>query len=203
MSLDHLKEDQQATVLKIRKRVIEAIGRNMDLYGVTLSTGHLYGLLFFADKPMTLDDMGREMEMSKTSMSTGVRTLLDLKMVNKVWSKGSRKDLYEVEYDWHQTFTDYFVIKWRKAVESNLQILRKSVDEINRIVKDLDEQGDAELLHVLSEDKRKVLQAEAYYRWLDRLIDTMEDEEIYKLVPKEEIREAMKDEVKEQMKEQL
>ncbi|PYE42670.1 GbsR/MarR family transcriptional regulator [Paenibacillus barcinonensis] len=203
MSLDHLKEDQQATVLKIRKRVIEAIGRNMDLYGVTLSTGHLYGLLFFADKPMTLDDMGREMEMSKTSMSTGVRTLLDLKMVNKVWSKGSRKDLYEVEYDWHQTFTDYFVIKWRKAVESNLQILRKSVDEINRIVKGLDEQHDAELLRILSEDKRKVLQAEAYYRWLDRLIDTMEDEEIYKLVPKEEIREEIKDEGKEQIKEQL
>lgn len=195
MSLDHLQEDQQAAVMKIRKRVIEAIGRNMDLYGVTLSTGHLYGLLFFADKPMTLDDMGREMEMSKTSMSTGVRTLLDLKMVNKVWNKGSRKDLYEVEYDWHQTFTDYFVIKWRKAVESNLQILRKSVDEMNRIIKELDEQVDADMLHVLHEDKRKILQAEAYYRWLDRLIDTMEDEEIYKLVPKEEIREEMKEQL--------
>lgn len=46
MGLDHLQEEQQATVLRIRKRVIEAIGRNMDLYGVTLSTGHLYGLLF-------------------------------------------------------------------------------------------------------------------------------------------------------------
>jgi len=189
MGLDHLQEEQQATVLRIRKRVIEAIGRNMDLYGVTLSTGHLYGLLFFADKPMTLDDMGREMEMSKTSMSTGVRTLLDLKMVNKVWSKGSRKDLYEVEYDWHQTFTDYFAIKWRKAVESNLQILRKSIEELNRLLEDLDEQADAELIHILMEDKHKVLQAEAYYKWLDRLIDTMEDEEIYKLVPKEEIKE--------------
>lgn len=189
MGLDHLQEEQQATVLKIRKRVIEAIGRNMDLYGVTLSTGHLYGLLFFADKPMTLDDMGREMEMSKTSMSTGVRTLLDLKMVNKVWSKGSRKDLYEVEYDWHQTFTDYFAIKWRKAVESNLQILRKSIEELNRLVEVLDEEADAELIHILMEDKHKVLQAEAYYKWLDRLIDTMEDEEIYKLVPKEEIKE--------------
>lgn len=189
MGLDHLQEEQQATVLKIRKRVIEAIGRNMDLYGVTLSTGHLYGLLFFADKPMTLDDMGQEMEMSKTSMSTGVRTLLDLKMVNKVWSKGSRKDLYEVEYDWHQTFTDYFAIKWRKAVESNLQVLRKSIDELNRLVEDLDEEADAELIHILMEDKHKVLQAEAYYKWLDRLIDTMEDEEIYKLVPKEEIKE--------------
>ncbi|MBM6382740.1 MAG: GbsR/MarR family transcriptional regulator [Paenibacillus sp.] len=189
MGLDHLQEEQQATVLRIRKRVIEAIGRNMDLYGVTLSTGHLYGLLFFADKPMTLDDMGREMEMSKTSMSTGVRTLLDLKMVNKVWSKGSRKDLYEVEYDWHQTFTDYFAIKWRKAVESNLQVLRKSVEELNRLIKDLDQQADAELLHILKVDKNKVLQAEAYYKWLDRLIDTMEDEEIYKLVPREEIQD--------------
>lgn len=189
MGLDHLQEEQQATVLKIRKRVIEAIGRNMDLYGVTLSTGHLYGLLFFADKPMTLDDMGREMEMSKTSMSTGVRTLLDLKMVNKVWSKGSRKDLYEVEYDWHQTFTDYFAIKWRKAVESNLQVLRKSIEELNRLVEDLDKEADAELIQILMEDKHKVLQAEAYYKWLDRLIDTMEDEEIYKLVPKEEIKE--------------
>ncbi len=46
MGLDHLQEEQQETVLRIRKRVIEAIGRNMDLYGVTLSTGHLYGLLF-------------------------------------------------------------------------------------------------------------------------------------------------------------
>jgi len=189
MSLDHLQEEQQATVLKIRKRVIEAIGRNMDLYGVTLSTGHLYGLLYFADKPMTLDDMGREMEMSKTSMSTGVRNLLDLKMVNKVWSKGSRKDLYEVEYDWYQTFTDYFVIKWRKAVESNLQVFRKSIEELNRLADTLNEETDAELLRILEQDRGKMLQAEAYYKWLDRLIDAMEDEEIYKLVPREEVKD--------------
>ncbi len=48
------------------------------------------------------------MEMSKTSMSTGIRTLVDLNMVNKVWEKGSRKDQYEVERDWHQTFADFF-----------------------------------------------------------------------------------------------
>ncbi len=51
------------------------------------------------------------------------------------------------------------------------------------------------LLRVLHEDMRKVLQAEAYYRWLDRLIDTMENEEIYKLVPKEEIKEEMKEQL--------
>ncbi|MCC3381989.1 GbsR/MarR family transcriptional regulator [Paenibacillus farraposensis] len=187
MSLYQLGDEQLASLQKIRKRVIEAIGKNMDLYGITLSAGHLYGLLFFADKPMTLDEMGREMEMSKTSMSTGVRTLLDLKMVNKVWSKGSRKDLYEVEYDWHQTFTDFFAIKWRKAVETNLLVLRKAIDELDRLMKQDGEHD--EFKAVLQQDRLKMKQAVAYYKWLDRLIDTMESEEIYKLIPKEEIQD--------------
>lgn len=46
MSLYQLGDEQQASLQKIRKRVIEAIGKNMDLYGITLSAGHLYGLLF-------------------------------------------------------------------------------------------------------------------------------------------------------------
>lgn len=183
MGLDPMKEEQNAALHKMRKRVIESIGRNMDLYGISLSTGHLYGLLFFADKPMTLDEMGSEMKMSKTSMSTGVRTLLDLKMVNKVWEKGSRKDLYEVEYDWYQTFTDFFDIKWRKSVETNILILRKSMDEIDKIAKEYAE--DPELTDILQKDKAKLRDAYAYYEWLDRLIDTFENGDIYKLVPKE------------------
>ena len=182
MSLDQLTDEQQALLMKVRKRVIEAIGRNMDLYGISLSTGHLYGLLFFADKPMTLDEMGKEMKMSKTSMSTGVRTLLDLKMVNKVWEKGSRKDLYEVEYDWYQTFTDFFAIKWRKAVESNILVLRRSIDELTKVMA---VEEDEPLRNVLEEDIRKMKESVKYYEWLDRLIDAMESGQIYKLVPKE------------------
>lgn len=182
MSLDQLTSEQQALLMKVRKRVIETIGKNMDLYGVALSTGHLYGLLFFADKPMTLDEMGMEMKMSKTSMSTGVRTLLDLKMVNKVWEKGSRKDLYEVEYDWYQTFTDYFAIKWRKAVESNILILRRSAEEMKKALAD---EPEGPLRQVMEEDIAKMKEAVRYYKWMDRLIDAMESGEIYKLVPKE------------------
>ncbi|WP_314586674.1 GbsR/MarR family transcriptional regulator [Paenibacillus terrigena] len=183
MSLDQLSQEEQSTVLRVRKRVIEAIGRNMDLYGVTLSTGHLYGLLFFADKPMTLDEMGREMSMSKTSMSTSMRTLLDLNMVNKVWEKGSRKDLYEVEYDWYQTFTDYFAIEWRKAVETNIQIIRRSIEEISRMMQEIPE--DTAIRGVLEVDKRKMEGAVRYYTWLNRLIDCLENGDIYQLVPKE------------------
>ena len=185
MSLDQNEwnEQQYEAVQRIRKRVIEVVGRNMELYGVTLSTGHLYGLLFFADKPMTLDEMGHEMQMSKTSMSTGVRTLLDLKMVNKVWEKGSRKDLYEVEDDWYQTFTDYFATQWRRAVESNMQALRRAMKEIERLAEEPD--TSEFMAAVLQKDLEKIRQAESYYRWLDRVIDAMEEGQLFDLVPRE------------------
>lgn len=76
---------------KARERVIETISQNMNLYGITPSVGRLYGLLYFQAVPMTLDEMKEELGMSKTSMSTSVRNLLELKMVEKVWRKGSRK----------------------------------------------------------------------------------------------------------------
>ncbi|GAB2671351.1 GbsR/MarR family transcriptional regulator [Paenibacillus thermoaerophilus] len=171
-------------IQKAQKRVIESIGRNMDLYGISLSTGLLYGLMFFQNKPMTLDEMGQAMEMSKTSMSTGIRTLVDLKMVNKVWEKGSRKDQYEVENDWHQTFTDFFAIKWRKAIEMNLQALRRSTAELEELASRYPE--DESLQEKIGVNLGKMRHAISYYLWLERLIDTFESGEIYKLVPKEE-----------------
>jgi DNA-binding transcriptional regulator GbsR (MarR family) len=178
-----LSADQEKVIQKARKRVIESIGNNMDLYGITLSTGLLYGLMFFQNRPMTLDAMGEAMEMSKTSMSTGIRTLVDLKMVNKVWEKGSRKDQYEVEADWYQTFTDFFVIKWRKAVEMNLQALRKSLNELEQLSKTYPEEE--ALQSYIATDSEKLTQVIHYYQWLDRLIDTLESGEIYNLVPKD------------------
>ncbi|MEC0270573.1 GbsR/MarR family transcriptional regulator [Paenibacillus anseongense] len=181
--LQNISLDQELIIQKARKRVIESIGKNMDLYGITQSIGHLYGMLFFQNKPMTLDDMREAMEMSKTSMSTGVRTLVDLKMVNKVWEKGSRKDLYEVEMDWFQTFSDYFSLKWRKALEINLSSLNKSKKELNQLNQQYPD--DAALQAILQTDLDKIDEAIRYYQWLDRLIDSFETGDIFNLIPKD------------------
>ncbi|WP_338554796.1 GbsR/MarR family transcriptional regulator [Paenibacillus sp. KS-LC4] len=179
-----LSEEQREQLLKTRRRVIESIGKNMDLYGITLSIGHLYGNMYFNREPVTLDEMSATMGMSKTSMSTGMRTLYDLKMINKVWGKGSRKDLYEVVPDWHENFTDFFSIKWRKAAEQNVLALSRSLKEIEQLEEN-PEQSEA-FLDVLASDRQKLKEALAYYRWLGRLIDAFESGEIYKLIPKEE-----------------
>lgn len=176
-----LPEDLQKRIDKSRQRVIESIGKNMDLYGVTLSVGYMYGHMFFRDTPVTLDEMASILGLSKTSVSTGMRTLQDLKMINKVWGRGSRKDLYEVEQDWYQTFIDFFSIRWRKSVEMNRHALERSLKEMRMI---LGECADNEpVVRMLQADIEKIENAIRYYEWLNRLIDTLESGKIFELVP--------------------
>ncbi len=181
--LEGLTPEQIQRISKTRERVIDSIGKNMDLYGITLSIGHLYGYMYFNEGPVTLDDLSRTMGMSKTSMSTGVRTLLDLKMIDKVWGKGTRKDLFEVVPDWHQNFSDYFSIKWRKAVEGNMTTLTKSLEEIKEMQTEYSE--DSGVLRLLTNDEAKIVEAIKYYRWLLKLIEALETGKIFELIPKE------------------
>jgi DNA-binding transcriptional regulator GbsR (MarR family) len=181
-----ITDEQAKKINKLRQRVIETLGTNMDLYGVTMSIGHMYGHMYFCNEPVTLDEMGDVMGMSKTSMSTGMRTLMDLKMVHKVWGKGTRKDLYVVEPDWHQSFVDYFSVRWRKSMEMNMNALNKSLGDLVKLKQEAEEAGETALLELLEQDERKMSDAVNYYRWLSRLIDTFESGEIYKWVPKEE-----------------
>ncbi len=179
-----MTEQQALALQKARQRVIESIGKNMDLYGITLSIGHLYGNMYFSSNPVTLDDMGQTMGMSKTSMSTGMRTLTDLKMVHKVWGKGSRKDLYEAELDWYQTFVDYFSIKWRRSAEQNMNALKKSLKEIHQLQEECSDNDP--VVNILAQDTEKIKNALAYYRWLGRLIDSFESGDIFDFIPRED-----------------
>ncbi|WP_440706353.1 GbsR/MarR family transcriptional regulator [Heyndrickxia oleronia] len=167
---------------RARERVIEAIAQNMNLYGVTPSIGRLYGMMFFHNEPLTLDEMKEELGMSKTSMSTSVRTLLDLKMVDKVWKKGSRKDLYAIEGDWYQNFIDLFTVKWRHAISMNKHVIEKSLKELSDML--TDGHVDEEIKSLVNSDIIKLKETLEYYKWLNRLIDTFESEEIFNFVPK-------------------
>ena len=52
--------------------VINSIGETMDLYGTNRSVGNLYGTMVF-EGSMTLDEMREHLQMSKPSMSAGVK----------------------------------------------------------------------------------------------------------------------------------
>ena len=119
---------------KARERIIESIAQNIHLYGLTPSAGRQYGTMFFHNEPLTLDDMTEELGMSKTSMSTSVRALSDLKLVERAWKRGRPKRPLSSKDDWYQSFIDLFSIKWRRSVSLHSAAIRRSLAELEELV---------------------------------------------------------------------
>ncbi|GKV67390.1 MULTISPECIES: GbsR/MarR family transcriptional regulator [Sporosarcina] len=172
---------------KTRERIIEIIAQNIHLYGLTPSAGRQFGTMFFHDEPLTLDEMTEELGMSKTSMSTSVRSLSDLKLVERAWKRGVRKDLYKVKDDWYQSFIDLFSIKWRQSVTLYTTSIRKSLNDLNKLLQD--PSITEELKQLVESDIEKLRYMQDYYEWLDRLVDAFEDHDIFDLVPRKENRQ--------------
>lgn len=164
-----------------RKRIVESIAQNIHLYGLPPSAGRQYGMMFFQNRPLTLDDMSEELGMSKTSMSTSVRALSEAKLVERVWERGVRKDLYKANDDWYQNFIDMFSIKWRRSVMLHSSAIRRSLREIEQLI--VDEVISEDLLEQAKADKQKLIYIRDYYEWLDRLVDAFENHDIFDLVP--------------------
>lgn len=165
----------------VKEQFIQSIAKNMTLYGITPSVGRLYGVLYFSDEPMTLDDMQRELGMSKTSMSTGVRALLDMKMVDPVFRRGVRKDLYQTEEDWYKSFTALFSRQWKKATESNIEEMTEAKEKLEKIYRETD---DEKLKKQIESDFERLEYAREYYDWLLRFTMAVESGKIFELVPK-------------------
>jgi len=162
------------------EKFIQVIAKNMNLYGITSSVGRLYGVLYFSEDAMTLDEMGDALGMSKTSMSTGVRALSDMKMVESAFKPGIRKDLYESEEDWYKSFTSLFGNRWRRHTESNIEEAEETILELNQLMQTIsDERLEAKIQH----DIDRLEYAKNYYRWLMKFIHVIESGKIFEFIP--------------------
>lgn len=164
------------------EQFIQMIAKNMTLYGITPSVGRLYGMLYFSDEPMTLDDLRDALKMSKTSMSTGVRALAEMNMVEPAYRKGVRKDLYQSEEDWYKSFTSLFGDRWRHHTEKNIEEADQTIIELERLSAETDDQ---DLISKIKTDIDRLRYARNYYHWLIRFIEVVESGAIFEFVPKE------------------
>jgi DNA-binding transcriptional regulator GbsR (MarR family) len=179
-----LDQDQEERFDNIRLRIIEQIAANMKLYGVPSTVGRLMGTLYYNRKPMTLDDMTEELGMSKTRMSQAVRELLDLQLAEKIFEKGARKDIYDVEQDYYQTFISLFSSNWRKGISMNRSFQRKLIAELKQIINDENENAETkEKAQEYLDESNDVLN---FYNWLNRLVELFESHEIFDYIPKTE-----------------
>jgi DNA-binding transcriptional regulator GbsR (MarR family) len=88
-----------------REEVIEAMARGLEVYGANRSYGRLYGILFFAEEPLSLDELAEESGYAKSTVSTAMSTLERLHLVyRRSMLGGGKKAYFEAETDlWYAT----------------------------------------------------------------------------------------------------
>ncbi|WP_164670752.1 GbsR/MarR family transcriptional regulator [Virgibacillus doumboii] len=163
-----------------RDILISAIAQTMVIYGVTPSVGRIYGVLYFADKPLNLDEIKDQVAMSKGSVSTGLRDLLDTEMVIKVWKKGNRKDHYIAEKDFFKNFFAFFVKKLRQ--ERN--IISRANQQVEGTLKDIAANTQSDKAKEMAQgDLADIEQTMVYFDWTLKLANAMETREIFEYFP--------------------
>ncbi|HET7628016.1 MAG TPA: GbsR/MarR family transcriptional regulator [Bacillales bacterium] len=178
------RNDAHSKIEKAENTVIQSIAETMDLYGVTPSIGRLYATMYFKQEPMTLDNMKDDLGMSKPSMSTAVRKLQDINIVQKVWQKGSRKDLFFAEKNFFRYFTQFFGSKWKREAKLNLNAIESAETLLKQVWED--DAADAKWKQKAEQDLRQLEQYRNYCRWLERLVASIESGEIFEFLPAEE-----------------
>ncbi|GGE43618.1 HTH-type transcriptional repressor OpcR [Pullulanibacillus camelliae] len=167
---------------QVKEPFIEKIADNMRAFGISPTVGRVLGIIYMNKQPMTLDQLSEATGMSKTRMSQVVREMIDLNIADKVFEKGVRKDLYNVEQDYYQTFISLFISNWRQAINKNRLFEQKWRQKMLQLKNNesLSEEDEQEINELLEETQRWV----AYYDWISRLVEFFESGEVFKHVPK-------------------
>lgn len=72
-------------------------------FGLKSVTGEIYGTLLLSNKPLSLDEISDHLGISKSNISTNIRTLENLKIVHRTFPIGAeyenRRNYYRIETD--------------------------------------------------------------------------------------------------------
>ena len=173
-------QNKQQQLEQAKDIVINSIGQTMDLYGTNRSVGNLYGTMVF-EGSMTLDEMRHQLQMSKPSMSAGVKKLQEFDIVKQQFTRGSRKQHFIAEKDFFIFFRNFFTKKFQREIDINVEAVKDAQAIINPLLEssDLTEAETQEAQKI----KAQLDHTHVYYEWLEHLTEAIESGEIFKYFP--------------------
>ena len=109
---------------EVKKIIIELFTDIAKIHGHNKSFGEIYATIYLADKPLCIDDIVRELGISKGNVSMNLNKLEDMGFIKKVWIKGDRKNYYQCV----EGFSSY-----RDIVEKKYKVISNACDKLEEI----------------------------------------------------------------------
>ncbi len=135
----HLPEDNSTVT-----QFIENMGLHFEDYEVSRIGGRMIGLLMLATGPLSSEDMAEALQVSRSSISTNLKTLLSDDLIEKVSLPGDRVDYYVIETDFWQKILEHrltSLLTVREAAQEGLVELDQEDSvrpQLEKIIRSLD-----------------------------------------------------------------
>lgn len=113
--------------------VIDLFVRMAAVMGQPRSVGEIYGLLFVSEEPLCMEDLMERLQISKGSVSQGLKTLRAFGAVKPTYLPGQRKDYYVPETELKQLAAGFArdeVLPHLESGQIRLEALRESAKEL-------------------------------------------------------------------------
>ena len=81
--------------------------RMMSIMGLPRSVGEIYGLLYFSEDPLSMDQICKKLSISVGSASQGLKTLRNLKSIKTIYVPGERKDHFLAVTEFRKLFSNF------------------------------------------------------------------------------------------------
>ncbi len=110
--------------------LVEIFADLAELFGNPKSYGQIYGLLFANEKPLSMEEIARRLDISQGSISQGLRQLEAFGAVVKERNNGSRQALYTAKLEMKLLISGFLkerVIPRLESTETRIKALRASL----------------------------------------------------------------------------
>lgn len=155
-----------------REEVIEAMVQSAEIYGLNQSYGRLYGTLFFADEPLSLDELVAETGYAKSTVSTAMNSLERIHMVRRRSIPGEGKKAYfEAETDWWHIFQEVL----NQEAMREIRVMTRALDSAAETLEDVDSEK-------AKRDLEKIREFQRLYARGERLVELLTNQSIERLV---------------------
>jgi DNA-binding transcriptional regulator GbsR (MarR family) len=119
----------ERSVDQARAVFIEGMGAASATSGVLSQLqGRMFAVLFLEDHPLSLDDIAKALQLSKSNISINIRGLVEWHLVRRVSVPNSRKDHYEAASDFWRVMQEIMERRFRW----NIRQVIAACDETSR-----------------------------------------------------------------------
>ena len=111
------------------------MGHAAETNGLSPIAGRLFAMLLLTDAPRSLDEIAAALEVSKASVSTEARRLVERGVVERTRRAGDRRDYYELAPDFFARIVEGRIEQWRR-IQTLITSMRETSSSLSSVVRE-------------------------------------------------------------------